>query len=351
MDDDARWATARRLLHDDTIRTEGRLAGLLLLLYAQWPAAISRLTTAHVEKTDGAVRIRLGDVAVTLPGPIAELALEQVAARRSHAVLAQTDSPWLFPGGQPGRPISAWAMGERLRKLGIRLAETRPRPHPRHPHQRRRQIAASRRRRLGRLRRRGQPTLSPAHRPLRSRHRTGHPMTTSDLSSGWLANWQHEISAMLQQTLAHFETAYGYPAGDNDVLVADDQSRAMAARLEDVAVPAALVIFYSSIAELQLPDIDHGYFIHSPDLVLDHLAAYGPVRLADDRTGIVFGSDGGGILFALDQSGQVHRSTTASWFDEFELAAPSLTQFLERLHRATAVFTDETKRHSAIERS
>ncbi|MBL1110496.1 hypothetical protein JK361_39150 [Streptomyces sp. 5-8] len=39
--------------------------------------------------------------------------------------MAQTDSPWLFPGGQPDRPISAWAMGERLRKLGIRLAESR----------------------------------------------------------------------------------------------------------------------------------------------------------------------------------------------------------------------------------
>ncbi|MFJ1551367.1 hypothetical protein [Streptomyces sp. NPDC088246] len=45
--------------------------------------------------------------------------------RRSHAVLARTDSPWPFPGGQPGRPISVWATGERPRKLGIRLAETR----------------------------------------------------------------------------------------------------------------------------------------------------------------------------------------------------------------------------------
>lgn len=125
MDDDARWAAARRPLHDDTIRAEDRLAGLLSLLYAQWPAAISRLTTAHIEKADATVRIRLGDIAVTLPGPVAELALEQVSARRSHAVLAQTDSPWLFPGGQPGRPIGAWAMGERLRKLGIRLAATR----------------------------------------------------------------------------------------------------------------------------------------------------------------------------------------------------------------------------------
>ncbi|WP_331449598.1 nucleotidyltransferase domain-containing protein [Streptomyces prasinus] len=96
-----------------------------MLFYAQGPASISRLTIAHIEETDGTVRICLGDIALTLPGPVAELALEQASARRSHAVLAQTDSSWLFPGGQPGRPISAWAMGERLRKLGIRLAETR----------------------------------------------------------------------------------------------------------------------------------------------------------------------------------------------------------------------------------
>ncbi|MDT0446554.1 hypothetical protein [Streptomyces johnsoniae] len=75
-------------------------------------------------------------------------------------------------------------------------------------------------------------------------------MTTPDLSADWLTTWQHEITAMLQQTLARFETAYGYPPGDNDVLVADDQSRATAARLEDATVPADLLTFYSSIAEL-----------------------------------------------------------------------------------------------------
>ncbi|ANP55983.1 hypothetical protein J2Z21_004120 [Streptomyces griseochromogenes] len=93
MDDEARWATARRLLHDDTLKSEDRLAGLLLLLYAQWPAAISRLTVDHIEETDGAVRLRLGDVPVDLPGPVAEPALQQVAVRRSHAALARTDSP------------------------------------------------------------------------------------------------------------------------------------------------------------------------------------------------------------------------------------------------------------------
>uniref|UniRef100_A0AAU2VH03 Integrase n=1 Tax=Streptomyces sp. NBC_00003 TaxID=2903608 RepID=A0AAU2VH03_9ACTN len=125
MDDEARWATARRLLHDDTLKPQDRLAGLLLLLYAQWPAAISRLTVDHIEKTDAGVRIRLGAVPVELPELVAELALQQVEVRRSHAALARTDSSWLFPGGQPGRPISSWAMGERLHELGIRLAEAR----------------------------------------------------------------------------------------------------------------------------------------------------------------------------------------------------------------------------------
>ncbi|GHD96073.1 hypothetical protein GCM10010508_63380 [Streptomyces naganishii JCM 4654] len=76
-------------------------------------------------ETDGAVRIRLGVVPVELPAPVADLARQQVAARRSHAVLGRTESHWLFPGGRLGRPIGAWSMGERLRKLGIRLAEAR----------------------------------------------------------------------------------------------------------------------------------------------------------------------------------------------------------------------------------
>ncbi|MER5540415.1 hypothetical protein [Streptomyces mirabilis] len=100
MDDEARWATARRLLHNETFKPEDRLAGLLLLLCAQWPAVIYGLTVDHIEETDGAVRIRLGavpvPVPVELPELIAELALQQVEVRRSHAVLGRTDSPWLF---------------------------------------------------------------------------------------------------------------------------------------------------------------------------------------------------------------------------------------------------------------
>jgi len=44
IDTEARWEQARRLLHDDTLKPEDRVAGLFVLLYAQRAATISRLT-------------------------------------------------------------------------------------------------------------------------------------------------------------------------------------------------------------------------------------------------------------------------------------------------------------------
>ncbi len=126
IDTETRWAQARWLLGDDTLRPEDRFAGLLVLLYAQWPAAISRLTTAHIEANDSDVRLRLGHAPVVLPEPLAALALHLVATRQGHAAIGhQTGSPWLFPGGQPGRPISAFRLGERLRQLGLRPGQSR----------------------------------------------------------------------------------------------------------------------------------------------------------------------------------------------------------------------------------
>jgi hypothetical protein len=126
IDTETRWEQARWLLHDDTVQPEDRVAGLLVLLYAQWAAAISRLTLDHIQTSNDEVRIRLGREPVVLPEPLAGLILELHASRRGHAALGtQGSSPWLFPGGQPGRPISAFRMAERLRKLGIRSGQSR----------------------------------------------------------------------------------------------------------------------------------------------------------------------------------------------------------------------------------
>jgi hypothetical protein len=123
---DTRWAHARRLLHDDTLGADDRVAGLLVLLYAQTAASISRLTLDHVQATDQDVRLRLGPEPVLLPEPLAGLVRHVVDTRHGHAAVAgHSPSPWLFPGGRPGHPISAGRMTERLRQLGIRCGQAR----------------------------------------------------------------------------------------------------------------------------------------------------------------------------------------------------------------------------------
>ena len=126
IDTETRWEQARWLLHDDTLRPEDRLAGLLVLLYAQWPAVISRLTVDHVVTRREEVSIRLGREPIVLPEPVAALARQVVDARRGHAAIGDHgSSPWLFPGGQPGRPVSAYHLTERLRQLGLRSGRAR----------------------------------------------------------------------------------------------------------------------------------------------------------------------------------------------------------------------------------
>ena len=126
MDHEQRWCQAKRLLHDDTVDTDDRVAGLLLLLYAQRPAAISRLTLDDVNTSADVATIRLGTIPVELPEPLATLTRNLVATRRGHATIGdQGTSPWLFPGGQPGRPVSADRLAQRLRQLGLHPGQAR----------------------------------------------------------------------------------------------------------------------------------------------------------------------------------------------------------------------------------
>jgi len=120
LDHQHRWEVTRRLLHDDHLKAEDRLAGLLVLLYAQGATAISRMTVGHIQVGADDVRLHLGRVPIQLPEPVATLARTVVSNRKGHATIgALTPSPWLFPGGQPGRPISSARLTHRLNNLGI----------------------------------------------------------------------------------------------------------------------------------------------------------------------------------------------------------------------------------------
>ncbi len=121
LDSDQRWQLARRLLHDPTIEVVDRVAGLLVMLYAQSLAAIVRLTTDHVSSgEDGQVRLLLGQAPVLLAEPLAGLVVQLVATRKGHATVGHPgSSPWLLPGGRPGRPLGSKQLSVRLNRLGI----------------------------------------------------------------------------------------------------------------------------------------------------------------------------------------------------------------------------------------
>jgi hypothetical protein len=126
IDTEDRWEQARRLLHDATLNPEDRVAGLLVLLYAQWPSIISRLTLGHVHADDQQVRLSLGREFVILPEPLAGLVLQLLVSRSGHAAIGDDGAlAWLVPGGQPGQPISSDRLAERLREHGIHFGQAR----------------------------------------------------------------------------------------------------------------------------------------------------------------------------------------------------------------------------------
>jgi hypothetical protein len=94
--------------------------GLLLLLYAQPAARITRLTRANIEVDEHEVRLRLGEDHVLLPPPLGELI--QRLPEQTPAGMARNlvdGDRWLFPGRRPGHPMSSTTMSTRLRNLGI----------------------------------------------------------------------------------------------------------------------------------------------------------------------------------------------------------------------------------------
>lgn len=120
LDDDVRWSTLQRLLHDEDLDLTDRVAGCLVLLYGQQLSRIVAITRDQFTITDDVARLHLGATSVEVPEPLRGL-LARLASegRRYTGVGSPTNTRWLFPGLSPGRPLSAAHLGERLRRLGI----------------------------------------------------------------------------------------------------------------------------------------------------------------------------------------------------------------------------------------
>jgi hypothetical protein len=89
LPDDDRWTLVRRLLTDTALHTVDRIAGTLVLLYAQPLTRITQLRTDHVTKTDKSIVLLLGSKPLDIPPPLDELLLQQVRNRRGHGAVGR----------------------------------------------------------------------------------------------------------------------------------------------------------------------------------------------------------------------------------------------------------------------
>lgn len=147
-------------------------------------------------------------------------------------------------------------------------------------------------------------------------------------------NWVDEMSRLASRFAAEFETTYGYPPGEHYVSRAADSSGrdALAAVLRDAGA-RDLIEFYSHVAQISLPDVGPGFFVDEAEYVAEGLRGAQPtqVRSVPSRTVAVFGSDGGGALFAADrQTGEIVRLGGGSLIGEAYEVEESGVQVIAR---------------------
>lgn len=112
MTDRARWASVELLLHDATIASQSRVAGLFLLLFAQPLNKITQMTRDQIHHAQGRVTVTFDTVPIELPPVVAAVVLDHMNGHGS-ASYRLGDIEWLFPGRLPGRPIAT----ETVRKI------------------------------------------------------------------------------------------------------------------------------------------------------------------------------------------------------------------------------------------
>lgn len=120
IETDQRWVMARNLLHSNEIALPYRVAGLLVLLYAQPMATLVEMTVDQVARRDDGVYLRLGPLPLHLPEPLDVLVVQLVEEHSGRASVARkVRSPWLFPGAEPGSHLGYIRMVTQLHRIGI----------------------------------------------------------------------------------------------------------------------------------------------------------------------------------------------------------------------------------------
>jgi hypothetical protein len=114
-----RMALLGRLLTGHDLPLRSRVAGTIVLLYAQRLSRIVRLTIDVIHDGEQ-VLLRLGEPPSPVPAPFAQLLLAWINERDNMNTATNPNSRWLIPGrraGQPMHPASLAAQGSRLEQV------------------------------------------------------------------------------------------------------------------------------------------------------------------------------------------------------------------------------------------
>ncbi|MBA2810896.1 hypothetical protein E0500_026730 [Streptomyces sp. KM273126] len=125
LSEDERLDALGRLLTDADTPMRFRVAGVIVLLYAQPLTRIVQLTVDDVLHDGETTLLRLGEPASPVPAPVASLLLAYIADRDNMNTATNQASRWLFPGrrgDQPARPDHLSAL---LGEIGIPVAAAR----------------------------------------------------------------------------------------------------------------------------------------------------------------------------------------------------------------------------------
>lgn len=121
---DQRIAWIRELLEGSSESLPYRVAGTLLLLYAQPLVRIAEIPLNKVIVSPDGLAIQLGVTPSPVPEPFGSLLHDHIAHRPNLRTGGATN-PWLFPGYRPGDHLHPNTIMDRLRELGIDLLGAR----------------------------------------------------------------------------------------------------------------------------------------------------------------------------------------------------------------------------------
>lgn len=122
-----RLAWLKELLTGTSESLPYRVAGTLLLLYAQPLVRVAALRTdaVTVDDSTGKIGISFGTHPVPVPVPFAELLSQHLRNRPNLRTAAGKESHWLFPGTRAGQHLHPNTIMLRLRGLGLELLGAR----------------------------------------------------------------------------------------------------------------------------------------------------------------------------------------------------------------------------------